>query len=153
MRWQRGALENLRHYGLTRTTLRYWGQQVGIGLGVLAFQAYLALTVWVLVAGPEFQASWFWSGIGLVFLAERLVTVRRGGWRAQLLALRLAVLLCHARRDPDTRAFKLSRHGPQQFDLRVGTDWAERYPQSAHLLQEEVLAWQKANVQLSLHVG
>lgn len=72
---------------------------------------------------------------------------------AQLLALRLAVLLCHARRDPDTSAFKLSRHGPQQFDLRVGTDWAERYPQSAHLLHEEVLAWQKANVQLSLHVG
>lgn len=95
MRWQRGALENLRHYGLTRTTLRYWGQQVGIGLGVLAFQAYLALTVWVLVAGPEFQASWFWSGIGLVFLAERLVTVSRGGWRAQLLALPLVVELAY----------------------------------------------------------
>nr|MCH9815234.1 glycosyltransferase family 2 protein [Actinomycetes bacterium] len=29
-RWQRGALENLSAYGLTRGTFRYWGQQFGI---------------------------------------------------------------------------------------------------------------------------
>ena len=29
MRWQRGALENIGAYGLTRATLRYWLQQIG----------------------------------------------------------------------------------------------------------------------------
>ncbi|MGY1693779.1 glycosyltransferase [Geodermatophilus sp. SYSU D00814] len=95
MRWQRGALENLRHYGLSRVTLRYWGQQVGIGLGVLAFQAYLLLTVLVLSRDGGLTLDPFWGSVGLVFLAERLVTVRRGGWRALLLALPLLVELVY----------------------------------------------------------
>jgi cellulose synthase/poly-beta-1,6-N-acetylglucosamine synthase-like glycosyltransferase len=95
MRWQRGALENLRHYGLTRTTRAYWGQQIGIGLGVLAFQAYLWLTAVILTTGGRPHLSWFWSAVGLVFLAERLVTVRRGGLRAQLLALPLLLELAY----------------------------------------------------------
>ena len=44
LRWQRGALENLSAYGITRATLRYWGQQVGIGYGAIAL-AYLLLMV------------------------------------------------------------------------------------------------------------
>ncbi|MGY1686371.1 MULTISPECIES: glycosyltransferase family 2 protein [unclassified Geodermatophilus] len=95
MRWQRGALENLRHYGLTRVTLRYWGQQLGIGLGVLAFQAYLLLTVLVLARDGGLHLDPFWASVGLVFLAERLVTVRRGGPRALLLALPLVVELVY----------------------------------------------------------
>ncbi|MGY1729937.1 glycosyltransferase [Geodermatophilus sp. SYSU D01045] len=95
MRWQRGALENLRHYGLTRVTLRYWGQQLGIGLGVLAFQAYLLLTVLVLARDGGLHVDPFWASVGLVFLAERLVTVRRGGPRALLLALPLVVELVY----------------------------------------------------------
>ncbi|NEM06286.1 glycosyltransferase family 2 protein [Geodermatophilus normandii] len=95
MRWQRGALENLRHYGLTRVTVRYWGQQVGIGLGVLAFQAYLLLTVLVLVRDGAPRLDPFWAAVGLVFLAERLVTVRRGGPRALALAAPLVVELVY----------------------------------------------------------
>lgn len=93
MRWQRGALENLRHYGLTRVTLRYWGQQVGIGVGVLAFQAYLLLTALVLTQGEDVRLDPFWAAVGLVFVVERVVTVRRGGRRALLLALPLVVEL------------------------------------------------------------
>ncbi len=95
MRWQRGALENLRHYGLSRVTLRYWGQQLGIGLGVLAFQAYLLLTVLIVARDGGLTLDPFWGSVGLVFLAERLVTVRRGGWRAVLLALPLVVELVY----------------------------------------------------------
>jgi exopolyphosphatase/guanosine-5'-triphosphate,3'-diphosphate pyrophosphatase len=63
----------------------------------------------------------------------------------QLLALRLAVLLCHARRDPDLGGLQLQRAAdpPQRFSLRCHADWAKSYPQSAHLLREEALAWQK----------
>ncbi len=38
LRWQRGALENLGAYGLTRQTFRYWAQQLGIGYGVIALR-------------------------------------------------------------------------------------------------------------------
>jgi exopolyphosphatase/guanosine-5'-triphosphate,3'-diphosphate pyrophosphatase len=70
----------------------------------------------------------------------------------QLLALRLAVILCHARRDPDIRGVQLTmksmQSGRSQLACRAG--WADSYPQSAHLLREEALAWQKTPWPLSL---
>ncbi|MDD2845438.1 MAG: Ppx/GppA phosphatase family protein [Rhodoferax sp.] len=63
----------------------------------------------------------------------------------QLLVLRLAVVLCHARRDPDMTAISL-RQDPKndrQFILHFSNDWARVYPQSAYLLNEECVAWQK----------
>jgi exopolyphosphatase/guanosine-5'-triphosphate,3'-diphosphate pyrophosphatase len=63
----------------------------------------------------------------------------------QLLALRLAVILCHARRDPDPQALHLAALGARAFTIACAPDWAEAYPQSAHLLREEVLAWQKTS--------
>lgn len=63
----------------------------------------------------------------------------------QLMTLRLAVLLCHARRDPDLAGMTLARVDPQgtRACLSVRKGWAAAYPQSAHLLREEALAWQK----------
>lgn len=60
----------------------------------------------------------------------------------QLLCLRLAVILCHARRDPEVQALTLQIHG-HDCHLSVPSGWAARYPQSAHLLREEVLAWHR----------
>jgi exopolyphosphatase/guanosine-5'-triphosphate,3'-diphosphate pyrophosphatase len=60
----------------------------------------------------------------------------------QLVCLRLAVLLCHARRMPEHESVKLS-FKPGAFKLSTPAGWAKRYPQSAWLLGEEVLAWQK----------
>lgn len=61
----------------------------------------------------------------------------------QLLALRLAVLLCHARREPDLQGLQLERMGSHGMALSCRRGWSEAYPQSAHLLHEELLAWQK----------
>jgi exopolyphosphatase/guanosine-5'-triphosphate,3'-diphosphate pyrophosphatase len=63
----------------------------------------------------------------------------------QLLALRLAVILCHARRDPDLQGMTLQRPsmGSQRVRLIYRAGWAEAFPQSAHLLREEAIAWQK----------
>jgi len=72
---------------------------------------------------------------------------------AQLLALRLAVILCHARREPEADALALEAAGARAFGLRCSASWAERHPQSAHLLREEVLAWQKSSWRLDLDVG
>ncbi|MFZ9335994.1 MAG: exopolyphosphatase, partial [Burkholderiaceae bacterium] len=64
----------------------------------------------------------------------------------QLMSLRLAVILCHARRDPDLGGLTLSLDpGQRQFALAVRSGWAESYPQSAHLLRDEAVAWQKTS--------
>lgn len=64
---------------------------------------------------------------------------------AQLMALRLAVILCHARRDPDMTGMVLQRLDPsgRSMQLRCRAGWAEAFPQSAYLLREEAQAWQK----------
>jgi len=67
----------------------------------------------------------------------------------QLLALRLAVLLCHARREPDLQGLQLERVGSHGLALSCRRGWSEAYPQSAHLLHEELLAWQKTPWTLS----
>jgi exopolyphosphatase/guanosine-5'-triphosphate,3'-diphosphate pyrophosphatase len=63
----------------------------------------------------------------------------------QLLALRLAVALCHARLDPDMAGISLQQDpkNVRQFILTVRSAWARLYPQSAYLLNEECVAWQK----------
>ena len=72
------------------------------------------------------------------------------GFVAQLLSLRLAVILCHARRDPDLQGLRLSHAGGRVFSIACRTGWSETYPQSAHLLREEVLAWQKTSWRVEL---
>jgi len=91
LRWQRGALENIGAYGLTRATLRYWLQQIGIGYGTLALNAYLLLMLITLLAAGSFEFVWFWFVIGLIFVAERVVTVWAVGWRGRLLAFPLLI--------------------------------------------------------------
>ncbi|MDB5860745.1 MAG: Ppx/GppA phosphatase [Ramlibacter sp.] len=67
----------------------------------------------------------------------------------QLLCLRLAVLLCHARRDPELQGLRATASG-QVVTLVVPPAWAAAYPQSAHLLREETIAWQKTPWTLAL---
>jgi exopolyphosphatase/guanosine-5'-triphosphate,3'-diphosphate pyrophosphatase len=60
----------------------------------------------------------------------------------QLLCLRLAVILCHARRDPELKGLQLRGDG-RKLSMAVPAEWARAFPQSAHLLREEGVAWQK----------
>ena len=63
----------------------------------------------------------------------------------QLLCLRMAVILCHAKREPDVKGLQLEANAAPDkgFTLTSRVGWADAFPQSAHLLREEVLAWQK----------
>ena len=65
----------------------------------------------------------------------------------QLFCLRLAVILCHARRDPDLKGLQLEAvdEPGRRFVLTCRPGWSKAFPQSAHLLQEEILAWQKTS--------
>jgi exopolyphosphatase/guanosine-5'-triphosphate,3'-diphosphate pyrophosphatase len=67
----------------------------------------------------------------------------------QLVCLRIAVILCHARRDPDLKGVRL-QPGHRQFRLELRPDWAKAFPQSMHLLREECVAWQKTPWALQL---
>ena len=70
----------------------------------------------------------------------------------QLLCLRLAVILCHARNDLEIGRIKLSipKIENRHLFLTLPPDWAGEFPQSAHLLREEAIAWKKVNWNLNL---
>jgi exopolyphosphatase/guanosine-5'-triphosphate,3'-diphosphate pyrophosphatase len=71
--------------------------------------------------------------------------------REQTLALRLAIVLCHARRDPTPGVLRLQR----TFDgyrFTVDPAWAEAHPQSMHLLREEQKAWARLSWSFELAV-
>jgi len=84
-----------------------------------------------------------------------LVLGQRGGLRkveaalcdagraAQILALRLAVLFCHAR--SDLGAFRPGLACQQDaVVLRLDRAWVAEHPRSMHLLREEVVNWSRA---------
>ncbi|MDR2129176.1 MAG: Ppx/GppA family phosphatase [Burkholderiaceae bacterium] len=76
----------------------------------------------------------------------------------QLMALRLAVILCHARTDPDLQSIRLSLKPDADgagrcFTLRCGAHWQHAWPQSAWLLQQEAAAWAKTPWTLRLKSG
>jgi cellulose synthase/poly-beta-1,6-N-acetylglucosamine synthase-like glycosyltransferase len=85
VRWYRGAIDNLRAYGWTPVTRRYWGQQAMLALGVVAMWLYVVMTALTLVTGTfSFHPMWAW--VGLAFWLERMVTVRRSTRTGRLLA-------------------------------------------------------------------
>jgi exopolyphosphatase/guanosine-5'-triphosphate,3'-diphosphate pyrophosphatase len=66
------------------------------------------------------------------------------GFVKLLLALRISIILCHARKAPDHQGLTLRCNDQKQiFVLTADTDWIQRYPQSAHLLGQESAAWEK----------
>jgi exopolyphosphatase/guanosine-5'-triphosphate,3'-diphosphate pyrophosphatase len=67
--------------------------------------------------------------------------------RVKILALRLGVILCHARR-PVTLpewTLKATRNG---FELALDGDWLSRHPLTEHLLSEEAAQWEKVGIKL-----
>ena len=85
-RWQRGALENLGAYGVTRATIRYWGQQVGIGYGTVALNTSLLLMLLTFISIDRWVWFPFWTALGAVFIVERVLSAWSTGWRGRLLA-------------------------------------------------------------------
>lgn len=79
LRWKRGALENLRDYGLTRVTARYWGRQILTLFGIVVTLAYLLSLTWSLAVDGAVHIHPIWLAVTCVFVAERFVTVRARG--------------------------------------------------------------------------
>lgn len=90
VRWQRGAFENLKAYGFTRTTAPYIGKQAFMGVGIFAISLLIGLTLLSAFTGT-FSFQPFWAAIGLVFFVERIVTVRQGGRVSLVIALPMVI--------------------------------------------------------------
>jgi exopolyphosphatase/guanosine-5'-triphosphate,3'-diphosphate pyrophosphatase len=71
----------------------------------------------------------------------------------QLLCLRLAVILCHARTEPEYKTLKIkfSKKSSKTIDLEIPKSWAESYPQSHHLLNLETQSWLKTSWDLNIN--
>ncbi len=95
LRWQRGALENIGAYGITRSTFRYWFQQVGIGYGVIALNSYLILMLITFLSVERFEPILFWLIIGMIFVVERTVTAWRAGRFGVLISLPLFIEIAY----------------------------------------------------------
>jgi exopolyphosphatase/guanosine-5'-triphosphate,3'-diphosphate pyrophosphatase len=85
-----------------------------------------------------------------------LVLAQRGGLRKveaqlaqdsfawQVLCLRLATLVCHARDDTDVQPLRLERQAARQALLMVPPAWAQAHPRTMHLLGEEASVWERS---------
>jgi len=91
LRWKRGAMENLVDYGFTRITWRYWGRQVLTHLGVLVTAIYLATIAGSIAITGSVQLHPIWVAITVIFIAERIVSVRDRGWKQMAFAGLLVV--------------------------------------------------------------
>ncbi|WP_426565820.1 glycosyltransferase family 2 protein [Angustibacter sp. McL0619] len=80
LRWYRGAIDNLRSYGLTRITARYWAQQFNLCISVGVLLLLITMTTMGILTGT-LRFSLFWSLIGLGFLVERVISSWRTGSR------------------------------------------------------------------------
>ncbi len=94
LRWQTGTITDLRVYGFTFVTASYWLKQLFIYAAVAA-----TIASWLIIGLSDrhhiaFNLSWTFAIIG-VTLFERLVTVRRAGFRGLLLAVLLVPEFCY----------------------------------------------------------
>ncbi|WP_207933981.1 glycosyltransferase family 2 protein [Actinomadura sp. KC06] len=79
LRWKRGALENLIDYGWTPITRPYWGRQLLSLVGILVITAYLSSLVYSAIWLGGIQISPLWGAVTVIFMVERVVTVRQRG--------------------------------------------------------------------------
>jgi cellulose synthase/poly-beta-1,6-N-acetylglucosamine synthase-like glycosyltransferase len=91
LRWKRGALENLRDYGLTRVTASYWGRQLMTFLGIVVTLGYLLSLTQSLAVDGTVHWHPLWLAVTGIFIAERVVTVRARGPLQMALAGTLVV--------------------------------------------------------------
>lgn len=93
--------------------------------------------------------------LGQLLLAQRgglrkvEESLRDTGTACQVLCLRLALILCHARGNVPASALRLhaseAGEGGQHLQLDGDPEWLRTHPRTLHLLEEEVVAWSRTN--------
>jgi len=120
LRWERGAMENIATYGITSTTARYWSQQLGLAYSVFALWTYFLLIVLQVISTDTWIWYPFWILMGVLFIAEKVWTVRNAGWKAKLLASTLVIELLY-----DTFLGIIFVKGSVDMALRRQAHWGD----------------------------
>lgn len=68
---------------------------------------------------------------------------------AKIVALRLAIILCHARREVQLPRWRLTT-GKTWIELALAAEWLADHPLTQHLLEEEAAQWAKVGIRFSL---
>jgi hypothetical protein len=85
MRWQKGALSDLRRYGFTWVTSMYWARQAALYAGFCASLICWAVMSWAMATHPSINVGWTIGILGINFF-ERLWTVRKAGVKGMVLS-------------------------------------------------------------------
>ncbi|WP_218004870.1 glycosyltransferase [Actinomadura macra] len=91
LRWKRGALENLVDYGWTPITRPYWGRQLLSLIGIIVITAYLASLAYSAIWLGGVKLIPLWAGVTVIFMIERVVSVRQRGALQMALASTIVV--------------------------------------------------------------
>ncbi|WP_242900732.1 glycosyltransferase [Actinomadura terrae] len=91
LRWKRGALENLVDYGWTPITRPYWGRQLLSLIGIIVITAYLGSLAYSVFWLGGVNLRPLWAAITVIFMVERVVSVRQRGAAQMALASTIVV--------------------------------------------------------------
>lgn len=79
LRWQRGALDTLRDYGLTPVTAPYYLRQMLIYAAIVFLPFFVTVIILAVIETGVFPWSWPWFWLSTTVIFERVWTVRSGG--------------------------------------------------------------------------
>lgn len=85
MRWQKGALSDLRRFGFTRVTFMYWVRQSALYAGFCASIFCWAVMSESMAVHPSINVGWTIGILGINFV-ERLWTVRKVGLKGMVIS-------------------------------------------------------------------
>lgn len=85
IRWKRGAIENCLHYGITIHTAKHWWLQIWGFLGIIVV-AFFLITTLISALNGTLRLLPFWVVVTIVFMINRVWTVRKRGPLMMLLA-------------------------------------------------------------------
>lgn len=127
LRWQRGAMENIATYGITSTTARYWSQQLGLAYSVFALWSYFLLIFLQIVSTDTWIWYPFWILTAVIFIAEKVWTVRKSTAKAKWLAATLFIELLY-----DTYLGIIFVKGVVDMALKRPARWGENKHEAKH---------------------
>jgi len=86
LRWQRGALENLKAYGFTRVLLPYTFRQMLTYMSVAFVPFFLTVLLYTTLTKGFPGVPSFWLAVTGIAAFERVWAAKSGGWKALVLA-------------------------------------------------------------------
>jgi biofilm PGA synthesis N-glycosyltransferase PgaC len=86
LRWRKGFMDNLKAFGITKHTWEYWLRQIFAVMGICVTAIYLASLVYALIFVQHLVMHPLFIGVTVIFMIERMVTIKKRGFLTTLIA-------------------------------------------------------------------